>query len=191
MPDCAASSALHTAGPERVVPAASSPTCRECLPAPGPGFPVLAALPRALPAWTCRRRGAPRFPAPGETGVLPRGLPPCSVGALASPACERARSLALLVRGTQDQAHGPRERLPLRLFGDELSAPEWREAIVPGAFAFVRKFPRSRDPTFRLQPVQRRVQGTRLNLQQIFGSALNVFRDGVAVLWLSKQRAED
>src|SRR5258708_4152341 len=139
MRDCATWFAPHTAGPGRVVPAASSPTCRECLPAPGPGFPVPAALPRALPARTCRRPGALRFPPPGETGVQRRVLPPYSAAASASPACERERSLALLVRGAQDQSHGPREHLPLRLFDDELSAPAQREAIVPGAFAFVRE----------------------------------------------------
>jgi hypothetical protein len=59
----------------------------------------------------------------------------------AIPASENARSLTLLIHRTQDQSHGPREHLPLRLFGDELSASARREAIVPGAFAFFRQLP--------------------------------------------------
>ena len=39
--------------------------------------------------------------------------------------------------------------------------------------------------------MQGRVQGTGLNLQKFFGSALDVFRDGVAVFRLPKQCAED
>jgi ribosome biogenesis GTPase / thiamine phosphate phosphatase len=44
------------------------------------------------------------------------------------------------------------------LFGGELLSPARRKAIVPGAFAFVRQVPRSRDPTLCLEPVERGVQ---------------------------------
>src|SRR6476469_8987970 len=164
MPDCAAWSAPHSARPELLAPATSSSMWLEYLPGLSRDFPTLAVLPRALPARKCRRPAALRLPPPSGTGVRLRALPPCSAAVPASPAFERMRSLALLVRGTQTQSHGPREHLPFRLFGDELSAPARREAIVPRAFAFVRQFPRGCDPAFCLQPMQRGVQGTGLNL---------------------------
>src|SRR5580704_12787961 len=100
-------------------------------------------------------------------------------------------SWSLLIDWIQDQSHGAGERLPLRLFADQLFPPERREAIVAGALAFVGQLPGGRNPAPRLEPMDGRVQRTGLDLQQVFGGPLNVFCDGVPVTGSCQQRPED
>src|SRR6266404_8748316 len=69
--------------------------------------------------------------------------------------------------------------------------PQRREAIVAGALPFVGQVPRSRDPSFRLQPVERRVERAGLYLQQVLGSPLDMFGDSVTMIRSCEQRAED
>src|SRR3954447_9227931 len=104
---------------------------------------------------------------------------------------ERTSSLRLLIGWIQDQGHGARESVPLGSFGDQVLAAGPCEAIEPGALALVGRFPGSLEPAFRLQTVERGIQRSGLHLQQVFGRALNVFGDGVAVSWSGKQGAKD
>jgi hypothetical protein len=105
-----------------------------------------------------------QFEVNGDTAALG---PPSQLG--------RTESL-FLISWIQDESHGAGERLPLRLFGHELPPSER---------------PDGGDPAFRLQPMDGRVQGTGLDLEQIFRSPLNVFGDGVAMSRSREQRAKD
>src|SRR5437588_6681345 len=100
-------------------------------------------------------------------------------------------SCLLLIRLIQDQAHGAGERLPLGVLAGKLFASQRREAIVAGALPFVGQVPRSRDPSFRLQPVERRVERAGLYLQQVLGSPLDMFGNSVTMTRSCEQRAED
>jgi len=77
------------------------------------------------------------------------------------------------------------------LFGRELFAPRLREAIESGPLAFDGKFPGGGDPAFRLQPMERRIQGPSLDLEKVFRSPLNALRDRVAVGGSGEECAED
>ena len=77
------------------------------------------------------------------------------------------------------------------MFGSELFPPERCEAIKSGPLAFVGQLPGSRDPAFRLQPMERRIQRPGLDLEQVFRGPLNVFGDRVAVGGPCEQSAED
>jgi len=70
-------------------------------------------------------------------------------------------------------------------------APQRRQAIEPGPLAFVRWLPGSRDPTFRLEAVKRRIQRPGLDLEQVFRHLLDVPGNGVSVSRSGKQRAKD
>jgi hypothetical protein len=111
---------------------------------------------------------------------------PCRGVARANAACERTNSLSLLFRGVQNETDGARERLPFRLFGGKLLAAGSSEAIVTSALTLVGKIPRGCDPALGLEPMQCRIERAGFDLQEIFGSALNVFGDGVAVAGASQ-----
>ena len=65
------------------------------------------------------------------------------------------------------------------------------EAIEAGPLAFGRQIPGGGDPAFRLQAMERRIQGPGLDLEKVFRGSLNVFRDRVAVGGSGEERAED
>ena len=67
----------------------------------------------------------------------------------------------------------------------------WCEPVEPGPLAFGRQIPGGGDPALRLQPVERRIQGPGLHLEEIFRGPLNVFRDRVAVGGSREECAED
>ena len=95
-----------------------------------------------------------RPPLRGRTEVH-RGDPLRSAGgATRIVAFERKSSLSLLNGWLHDQSHGAGERLSLRLFGGELFAFLAGEAIELSTLPFVAEFPGSRNPAFRLQPVE-------------------------------------
>src|SRR5581483_4139914 len=100
-------------------------------------------------------------------------------------------SLFLLRGWIHNQSHSAGEHLPFRLFGRELFAPLTREAIEPGALSLIRQLPRRGDPAFRLQPMKRRIQRPRLDLEQVFGGPLNVFSDRVPMGGSGKQGSKD
>src|SRR5262249_43711675 len=111
--------------------------------------------------------------------------------AQASPICGKTSSLRLLFRGFQDEPDCARQRLPLRLFARKLFASRVGEAIVSGALALVGEIPGSRNPSLRFQAVQGGIERTRIQLQEIFGSPLDVFRDRVTVPRAAQKRLEN
>src|SRR5262249_21760452 len=138
-------------------------------------------------AWRCRGRAArPSWPRPASARrpAARRSPPPDGTpaphearllfaGAAATTGlCGRGTSRCLLCARAEQQPHGAGERFPFRLFGGQLRAPLRRDAIVAGAFALVGQLPRRRDPASGLEPVERRVQRTGLDLEQVFGRSL-------------------
>ncbi len=65
------------------------------------------------------------------------------------------------------------------------------EAIEAGALAFIGEIPGGGDPGFQFEAVERGVEGAGLDLEEVFGGALNVFGDGVPVGRSGEQGAED
>src|SRR5262249_34108456 len=130
---------------------------------------------------TGRRPRAP--PLPPRDGIrAPRGAHlPCVAAAATTGPCETAGSWRLLPEWIEQQPHGAGERVPLRSFGDELRAAFRREAVIARALALVRQLPGRLDQALLFQPIERRVERAGFDLQQIFGGALNVLRDRVAV----------
>ena len=103
----------------------------------------------------------------------------------------KSESLPLLVGRLQQQSHGSRERVPFRLFADELPSPQCRDAVVAGAFTLLGQLPGGGDPAPGLEPIERGVERARFDLQQVFRGPLNVLGDGVAVTRSWQQRAQD
>jgi hypothetical protein len=104
---------------------------------------------------------------------------------------ERKHSLRFLIDRIQDKAHSARECFPSGPFGCKLFPTEWREAIIPGALAFVREFLGGCDPTLQLEAMESWVQRTGFHLEQVLRRALNVFGDAMTVRGTQNQCSED
>src|SRR5216684_2750907 len=141
-----------------VVPGISTSTWRGCLPAVRQRFPSRGGRPALLLRSPILLLDG--LPLPHRDGtVVRRGVQlPCGGARSTSATCEKKRSLSLLIYWVQNQSHGAGERLPLRVFGCELFAPERCEAIILGALAFVGKFPGGRDPALGFQTMEGRIQ---------------------------------
>jgi hypothetical protein len=77
------------------------------------------------------------------------------------------------------------------LFALELFAAGRGELVIFGAAIIFGRAPAGFDPAATLEAVQRGVQRTLLDLQNVFGDLLNTFRNGPAVLRLESNRFED
>src|SRR5688572_3298935 len=73
-------------------------------------------------------------------------------------------------------------RPPSLFFDAELASSVGRDFIRTGAALMVGRYLPGFDPAGLLHPVQGRIQGALFNAQ-VFGQALNVRRDGIAVQW--------
>src|SRR5579862_3059358 len=120
----------RTGRPDRTAPALSIPKSLACLLAARRYFLSRGApsIPPAPPPALLLGTGL--FLHRDETGAPRRVLFPCSVSATASPACETTRSWRLLIGRIQNQSHGAREGLPLRLFRRQVFPSKRREAII-------------------------------------------------------------
>jgi hypothetical protein len=98
---------------------------------------------------------------------------------------------SLLIDAVQNQADRAAERLPFRVFADQLLPPEWSKTIVTGAFALVGELPRGGDPSLRLEAMERRVQRAGLDLQEVFRGPLDVPRDCMAMARARQQGSKD
>jgi len=77
------------------------------------------------------------------------------------------------------------------MFGLQLLPAFSRQAVIFRSFSSLRQFPSGRDPAASLQPVQRRIQRSGFDLEQVVGSSLDVLGDGVPMRSSQKQRAQD
>src|SRR3989442_2863485 len=189
--DCGELGAARRWRRARPAPVASSPTPRERSPRPPRGSPTRGVPPIGPRPLSIHLLHA-RPPLPADGTEVPRAAPlPWRTFASTNAVCARRSSLRLLIDWIQNQRHGAGERVPFRLRGRELSTPERREAIEPGPLTFVRQFPRGSYPTLCLETMERRIQRSCLDLKQVFGGALNVLGDRLAVSGPGKQRAED
>src|SRR6185437_904994 len=169
----------------------SNPRQRAHFPATKQCFPNRGARPIPPAPWGAHPPAAVRSPHPDGIESRREAQLPCRDAISTISTCERASSSTLLIHRIQDQADRAGERPPFRLFDTELFPAGRREAIVPGALAFVGEFPGSGDPAFRFETMESRVQRTGLDLEQVLRGSLNVFRDGVAVRASAQQGAED
>jgi len=67
---------------------------------------------------------------------------------------------------------------------------KWRGGFSICSRSFSSLFPGRRDPALRRQPVKSGIQRSCLDLQQVFGCPLNMFRDRVAMGRSDKQSAQ-
>ena len=77
------------------------------------------------------------------------------------------------------------------MFGGEVFPACRGERVVAGALAFVGKLPGSGDPAFGFQAVERGIKRAGFHLKLVFGGALDVFGDGVAVAGAGEKCTED
>src|SRR5262249_36860234 len=110
---------------------------------------------------------------------------------LANEACEGMGSFGLLIRRRQDQTDGAGEGAPSGLLGVKLFSPEGGETVVAGTLSGFGMPPGCFNPTFGFQAMESRVQRTGFDLQQLFGSPPDMFRDGVAVRRSQKEGTKD
>src|SRR5262245_23340313 len=147
------------------------------------------------PAWPARPStllpGVDLPPLRGETGVPLEDRLLCVAAAATTAASEIQRAWSLLGHWLEQQAHGSGEGVPFRLLGDQLRAALWSDPIVASALALVGQFPGRCDPSPGLEAIERRIQRTGLNLQQLFRGALNVLGDGMAVVRALPERPQN
>src|SRR5215471_16348001 len=91
-------------------------------------------------------------------------------------------------RHSRDCAH---DSLPFRLFDGQLLLALSRKAVVLEFALSFAAFPSRGEPALALHSVKRRVQRPVLDLEDIFGAALNVFGDLMSVRGAQQQRAEN
>src|SRR5258707_14032039 len=136
--DCGELGAARGRRRARAAPLASSPTRRECFPPPERGCPIHGVLPIGpRPLSIHLLHALPLLPSGGTAAPRATRLP-CQTFVSANAVYERRNSLCLLIDWVQNQRHGTAEGVPFRLLGRELSTPERRQAIEPGALTFVR-----------------------------------------------------
>ncbi len=99
-----------------------------------------------------------------------------------------ARRLALepkkhadLLRRPHDPSNGRAEPFPLQLLGQQLLSSEPRKPIRLGSTVGIRVFPFRDQPALSLKTVQRRVQGTVIDLQSFVRHPFDYFGNLVAV----------
>src|SRR5262249_7033719 len=97
----------------------------------------------------------------------------------------------IMIDRVQNQYHGAGKGIPFRSLRRELSAPGRRQAIEPGPLALRRELPAGSDPALRLKTMERRIQRSGLDLEQIFRSPLDVLGNRMAVSRSFKQGVED
>src|SRR5688572_18600368 len=97
----------------------------------------------------------------------------------------------MLCGGLHDAADGPHQLVPAGRLLDQLLPACRREAVVPRLAVVLRGSPKRRDPSTVLKPVQGRIKGAVLDLQNVLGAALDRVCDGLAVGRSEYERLED
>src|SRR6266849_3951986 len=134
----------------------------------------------------CNCASLPRKLPHGNAAPHPCLFPSASAAALRSTMIESGSTGSYFLRlGSKDSSDHVCHAIQLFSFGLESAFPRRREPVIFGLAFVFRLAPFAGDPSLVLQPVQRRVQGTLLNLQPIFRNLLDAQQNAVAV-----QRAE-
>jgi hypothetical protein len=85
----------------------------------------------------------------------------------------------------QRAGHRLDQAFPAGMFGKQLLLAGMCEAVGLGPLAILRDLPFRGDPAFAFQPVQRGVERTCIDLQDIAGISANRLADRIAMLWPS------
>jgi hypothetical protein len=96
----------------------------------------------------------------------------------------------LLGRGTEDPVDGTHQLVPAGGLRLELLAALRGQAVVAGAAVVLGGAPEARDPAAVLEPVQRGIERSVLDLKNIFRTVLDRVGDGVPVRGPQRQRLE-
>jgi hypothetical protein len=88
----------------------------------------------------------------------------------------------MLLRSAQDLGDGGRQRFPRVAFGFELLLALLREGVKLGAAIIFGRAPLCSDPSTSFEAMQRGVERTLLNAQNIFRDLLQSLRDSPAML---------
>src|SRR5947208_25400 len=119
-------------------PVASNPKPREHSPRPEPSCPTRGVPPIGpRPLSIHLLHGLPLLPLSGTEAPRAARIP-CQTFVSTNVVFERRSSLCLLIDWVQNQRHRAAEGVPFRLLSHEMSTPEPRQAIEPGALTFVR-----------------------------------------------------
>ena len=80
---------------------------------------------------------------------------------------------------------------PISIAPPSVVSPRPRQTVNLSALSFIRNLPLRTDPSLRLQPVQRRIERSRLNLQHILRRALDIFRNRMSVRRTNAERLKN
>src|SRR5258707_11070652 len=175
---------MHTGHPARTARSRSIPTCRA-----SPGRRAeRCRIPRALharpPPGFRRARCGPQSPCAGASPA-PREAPRPGGGATAAASC------FALARAIENARNRRRELRPSRAFRGKLLPACGGQLVHARVLVVVRELSLSADPPLTLEAMERRVERSGIDLQQVGGMQAQRLTDRVAVVGSPLERLKN